>query len=811
VHTVRFPYLFFAWIALHLSAPSQSLFTNEHGPRRVRTYDVVHYTIQVSFDEVNKKVFGTTTVTLTPFRDPVDSVVLDAVDMDVVSVFTSSGIPLKFTNRSPELAIYLPVSLRVHDTTSFSIRYICMPRKGLYFVQPDSNSSDRNQIWTQGADTDNRFWFPCYDHPDDKATSEVIATVPDRYTVLSNGRLLEVSSHARQGTRTFHWKQSLPHSSYLVMLAAGEYSVLEENSGKIPLQYYVYKEDVAVAPYSFRKTGRAMKFFEEKIGYPYPWDKYAQIIIKDFMWGGMENTSATTLNEIYIYDARAMNDFSADDVVAHELAHQWWGDLVTCRDWTHLWLNEGFATYFQAMFKEFDKGGDELLIQMRDNAKNIMSADAAFGRRPIVSEGSFTINLYQRGAWVLHMLRHLLGEQSFWNAMNHYVCMFAFKNADTRDFQRAVEEATGENLDWFFEQWVYKAGYPKLEVDRVWDSERSQLHLTMRQMQERDSLAGIFRFPLDIEVVTPFGTTSTTTWIAETEHSFSIPLAGRPLMVTIDKDLKLLKELKMERPKEELVFQVQHAEQAVHRIEAARELRQFKEDTTAFEVLSRLAGSDPHPAVRAECALGVGVMKFGRVKETLFKLCGDSVSQVRVSAIAGFRNFPSHDVADSLVSIAFRDSSYLVVSACLNVIPDVDSARAFTLAERLVDVHSYREIIRRAALGVFQSLKDPRALVYARKYSLAGNALDIRQKAISILGSLGREDSASRALLFRLARDGGTQIRESALEEIGEWKDSESIAFLRMRRDSETDQELRELLVRLLGGGKPPGSESDAK
>ncbi|MEK9136512.1 MAG: M1 family metallopeptidase, partial [Bacteroidota bacterium] len=410
--------------------------------------------------------------------------------MEVKSVRLSTGATLEFRNRSPQLAVLLNAPCSPGDTLTVSIEYSCKPKSGLYFVQPDStNPTRRQQIWTQGEDTDNHYWFPCYDYPNDKATSEVIGTVPDTYTLVSNGKLLKTNQDARNKTKTFHWFESKPHSSYLIMLAAGEYEVVRERYRNFPLEYYVYKDRVEDGVRSLGKTAAAMKFFEEKIGFPYPWEKYAQIWISNFMWGGMENVSAVTLNDdSYLLDRRAAIDFTSDDVVAHELAHQWWGDLVTSRDWNHLWLHEGFANYFEALFKRQEKGEEYFQHDLLGQAHSVLSTEEAYGRKPIAGEDGFSANTYAKGSWVLHMLRDVIGEAGFWKAIRYYVQRHAFGNVDSHEFMLAVEDATGRSLGWFFQQWVYKTGHPKIQVSSSWNEGAKTLDLELTQTQVMDSL-----------------------------------------------------------------------------------------------------------------------------------------------------------------------------------------------------------------------------------------------------------------------------------------------------------------------------------
>lgn len=780
--------------ALQLNA----VMAQEELPRRARTYDVIHYKLKLELDEAKKSVAGTATITFTPLGTSLDSIILDAEQLTIQSV-SLSGSRLEFLNDSHELTLYLPHSISLSDTLTVAITYSCTPTKGLYFIQPDSTDpTRRHQIWTQGEDMDNRYWIPCYDFPNDKATSEIIATVPEQYTLVSNGRLEKTAHKKEDRTRIFHWRQSLPHSSYLIMLAAGEYEVLREPYGDIPLEYYVYKQYAPDAHRGLARTPSIMRFLEERIGISYPWEKYAQIFVNQFPLGGMENTSAVTLNEIYMFDARAALDFTGDDVIAHELAHQWWGDLVTCRDWTHLWLNEGFANYFGSLFKEQDKGRDEYQYEMMQQTKSILQTEEYRGRKPIVSGDSYTTNVYMKGSWVLSMLRTTLGESDFWKALGLYIRRHSFGNADTHDLQEAVKDATGRDIDWFFDQWLYKAGHPELTVKTKWDDSRSILAISITQSQEQDSVTGVFRFPLDIECTTPQGKSSRTVWITNQTEAVEFSLAGKPLMVIVDKGMKLLKAITFEKSMEEYLYQLAHAEDVPDRIVAAREVRRYKEDGNVFSVLVQSALHDSFWGVRMEAAISVGVMKNDGVKEALFEIYRDTKSRVRQAAIVALEQFASDDVAAFIRNAAETDSSYLVLASCITAMESVDSTGAFDFARRYVDMKSYRDIARRAALGVFRNLRDPRAVQYAVTYASPGNAMDIRTLSVGILGEVGVGDPAARLLVEQLVQHEDPALRVSAIRALGMWGDEKAKAAIEARKNQEADEDVKKAIDQTL-------------
>ncbi|HEX9007255.1 MAG TPA: M1 family metallopeptidase, partial [Bacteroidota bacterium] len=465
---------------------AQALFSprdSSSGQARDRSFHVVHYALDVSFDETRKSVDGRTTITLVPFLPSLTRVELDAEELAIHRV-TARGRTLSFTLEPKVLSIALDRACSPRDTVVLTVEYSCTPKRGLYFTQPDSAAHKPWIIWTQGEDMDNHFWFPCYDFPNDKATSEVTGTVNSSYQFVSNGRLLSVKEDKAHGTRTWHWSQELPHSSYLIMLAAGKYAVLHDRAGTVPLDYYVYPGQEADAQACFAETPAIMKFFTEKTGAAFPWAKYAQIELTDFMYGGMENTSATTLlDESIILDARARIDESTASLIAHEMAHQWFGDLLTCKDWRHLWLNESFASYFDPLYYEATRGREEYDYQMYNAQQAGVNVDRALGRKPVVSFGTYTTNVYPRGAAVLHMLRYVLGDSLFWRAIRHYVAAYRFQAVETNDLKQAIEQATGQNLYWFFDEWLYKAGHPVYDVSYSWSDTARILHLAVRQTQ----------------------------------------------------------------------------------------------------------------------------------------------------------------------------------------------------------------------------------------------------------------------------------------------------------------------------------------
>ena len=785
---------------------SQTLFAPDSSARRSREFHALHYRLELAFDHKGKSVAGSVGIRLTPLAGPLDSLVLDAVDMSVSSVRLEAGRALNYRYRSPSLTIRLDRTYAFGETLAVRVTYSCTPSKGLYFIYADSGGGRHDQIWSQGEDMDNRYWFPCYDYPNDKATSEVIGTVPADWTLLSNGRLAGETRDAKKNTRTFHWIESKPHSTYLIMVAAGRYAIIRGKYRNIPLEYYMYPADTALWSSTFGRTPAMIRFFEEKTGIPYPWEKFDQIIIDDFMWGGMENTTAVTLNDMSVVDARAAIDFPSDPVVAHELAHMWFGDLVTARDWTHLWLNEGFATYCEKLWTEATRGKDEFQYEMIQDSFGIRGDERMLGRKPIVSHDSHPANLYARGSWVLNMLRSILGDEAFFRGLHAYLVRFQYANAETDEFRLAMEDATGQSLDWFFREWVFGAVLPKLEISKAWDGESRTLRLVVRQDQQIDSLTGYFRFPLAVECTTERGRTQQVFWVSGKEDTLSMVLDGPPLMVIADKGYRLLKDMHFPKSDDEFIYQLKHASDVADRITAARMLGDEGKEPPVREALQASAAADPFWGVRESALTALAVMRNDSSKGTFLAATRDPSSRVRTTAARFLPSFKGRDVAGCLDTLARSDSSYMVSGTALRELASVDTVRAFEVARDLLSREGNRDMVRRSALSAMRTAGDPRAIALALPYTDRGNRDDVRRIAVSVLGRIGKDSLSARERLRALLSDGSPSMRSAAVSAVMEWKDQEFDSILAAMESKETSPEVLSILKRAL---HPPHSSEE--
>jgi aminopeptidase N len=550
-----------------------------------RAYDVLHYVIRTSFDVPHKTVIGEVELTFKPLAPGLKAFELDAASMRIEQVSLSSGAPLRFVLLNDKLLITLDRAYEPADSITVKISYRAHPQHGLYFISQSHEDGYKRpaHIYTQGEPEDNHNWFPCYDFPDDKATSEQYITTGASEVAIANGKLVETTTNA-DGTRTFHWQMDQPHSTYLISLVVGDYAKLTDAYKSVPLEYYTYRGTEQQAQSVFGRTPQIMQWFGRVLNYDFPYNKYAQTIVGNFKFGGMENITATTfLDREILYANVSMPDDSSVDLVSHELAHSWFGDLVTCKDWAHLWLNEGFATFMEASFREHRDGREVYLGALQSDARDYFREDPARKHHPLVNtryslSDIFDETTYKKGAYVIHMLRETVGDELFWKSLNVYLNEFKYRNAETRDLQRVFERVTGQQLEWFFDQWVYKAGYPELRVRSNYDSAQQRLTLTVTQTQKPDlNTPAVFRLPVEIEIMKVGEARTERIEINQRTQTFTIPLDREPAYIVFDKGARVLKKLDFPQSHSATAYPLIDGADAQAQAQAARALLNSKD------------------------------------------------------------------------------------------------------------------------------------------------------------------------------------------------------------------------------------------
>lgn len=765
---------------------------------RDKSFDVKHVKIELVPDLNERKIWGKCTTYLTALEDDLQFIDYDSVELNIKSVMNEKGENLNFEVYNGKLRIKLPSPVNSGDEIVTIVEYEARPRWGLFFTYPDEYNPKRPlQLWTQGEDENNRYWFPCYDYPNDKMTTEVIVTVPENFTSISNGKLIEVKSI--NGKKSYHWLQDIPHSSYLVSVVVGEFSELRDEYDGIPLLYYVPKGREQDALRSFSKTPDMIKFISEYTGVKYPYAKYAQVAVTDFIYGGMENISATTLTDRTLHDERAHIDYSSDDLVVHELAHQWFGDLITCRDWSHAWLNEGFATFFEILYKEHDLGKDEAQYQLILDMEAYSQEDKERYRRPIVSKvyiepsELFDRHLYEKASLILNYFRYLLGEDKFRRAIMHYTRKFQQRNVETDDFRKAIEEATGKNLEHQFEQWFYKSGHPDLIVSYDWLYNEKVLKVTVRQNQIVQGDTPIFNFTADLAIVKKSGEREIVRVnIREKENVFYLPCEDRPLSVIFDPGNYVPKTIKYERPKEDSIFDLRNGKEISEKVFAARHLSNFSSEDV-MDALEYSLMNEPFWGVRAEVAKTLGKIGNERAMNILLNaLKSEKNAKARRSIVRALGEFKDERVADTLRELIDKDESYFVAAESAKSLGRTRSKIAFDTLTEALKKESYLDIIRELVFEGFAELADERAIPIAIEYTKPPNQYNVRAAAAMCMAKLGKgKREVFDHLTSLLNKDPNFRVRMQVCRALVELGDQRAIDALEKVSETDLDPRVR--------------------
>ena len=752
---------------------------------RSRDFDMQHVALNLKFDWEKEQTFGTATVTLAPMLPNFQTVNLDAGAMTIKSV-KLGGRDLKFTydDAKTNLSVALDRVYRIGEALTLTIDYrtngVVVANTlgfggggGLKFIKPDAdNPNRRRQIWSQGETDYNRFWFPSYDSPNDFRTSELTATVEKSMFVVSNGKLVSRKDN-RDGTETFHWKMDTPYANYLTSIVVGEYAEIKGDYQGIPVITYLYPNEAKEGAASVEKLPEMVKFFSEKTGVKYPYVKYAQTMAEGF-GGGMENITATTMTPSMIHDRRTLLDFDSESLQAHELAHQWFGNYVTCREWSEIWLNESFATYMQALWHERSKGRDYFLYaDVRGNQQQYFQTWNQGVRRPIVTkyytnaDALFDTYAYPRGGAVLHMLKKHLGDEMFFKGINRYLTKHANQPVQTEQLRISIEEATGQSMDWFFDQWLYKMGHPVFEITQNYDAAAKKLTLNVKQTQKIDPLneypqAEYFEARVAVEIDDRIEQV----WLKpQAENVFTFDAPVKPQLVNFDYEGTLIKEIKFEKSLDELVYQLKNDKDVLGRVWALNALgalyRSDKTDpmskskmTTAF---GETIASDPFWAIRRDAIQIVGAPQGNpldpalsvtdRTKAVLNNAMQDKNSQVRAAAIAALGLTKDAKYTANFTA-ALQDQSYGVIDASAIALARTGDPSAYNALVRLTATASWKDRVMLAGLNGLATLGDKRALDLGFKFAGQTYPANVRAAALNVLAGSGQGDARVYPLLL---------------------------------------------------------------
>ena len=744
-----------------------------------RPGQVEHISLDLVLDIPRKSYGGTCQIRLNPVRNGIVDLTLDAVSLQIEAVQVNH-LAQAFEYDGEQLQIRLSQPTVAGNPIAIAITYRSeQPQRGIYFIAPDADYPEKpTQVWTQGEDEDSRFWFPCFDYPGQLATSEIRVRVPSRFLAISNGELIDTQIDGED--KIYHWSQKQVHPTYLMTLAIGEFVELQDSWQGKPVTYYVEAGQEAAARRTMGKTPQMIEFFSQTFGYAYPYPKYAQVCVADFIFGGMENTSTTLLMDRCLLDERAaIDNRRSESLVAHELAHQWFGDLVVIKHWSHAWIKEGMATYSEVLWVDQEYGAAEAAYYRLGVMRNYLTEDSTRYRRPIVTHvyreaiELYDRHLYEKGGCVYHMLRAALGDPLFFKSIQTFVQDNAHRTVETIDLLRAIEKSTGRNLQFLFDQYVFRGGHPEYKVAYSWDGDSNLAKVTVTQTQAKDgdrsSKSGLF----DLKLPIGFGSVGDrsndqspkifTVRIHEREQAFYFPLAEKPDFVSFDVGNHTLKTVELEYAIAELKAQLQHDPDPISRIYAAEALAK-KGGLEAVKALAEALTNDPLWAVRAEVAAQLASVKLDQAIEPLLKGLSDPDARVRRSVIEALPQFNTAESYQAIQAVADKgDASYGTEAAALSALGEAAAlklngsdreAEALALFKTVLQTRpGWNELVRSGAIAGLSHLKTSEAaLDLILEYTVAGVPQALRLAAIRAIGviSTGQTQANLERILSRL-------------------------------------------------------------
>ena len=695
-----------------------------------RINDIIHTKLDVSFDWKKQYLYGKATITLKPYFYPTSTLQLDARGMEIKEVtllnneFVKTGYddkkdpggnyeanvthilsrkPLEYTYEKDIITIKLDREYKNTEEYTVFIDYISKPNelkkgggseaitddKGLYFINPDGKEKNKpQQIWTQGETQSSSAWFPTIDHPNERMTQEIYITVDKKYVTLSNGELI-FSTDNGDSTRTDCWKMELPHAPYLAMMAVGDFAIVKDKWRDKEVNYYVEKEYEPYAKAIFGNTPEMIEFFSTKLGVPFVWNKYSQIVVRDYVSGAMENTTATLHGEYLQRTDRELLDKDNEDVISHELFHQWFGDLVTCESWSNLPLNESFATYAEYLWIEYKYGLDEADLHSAESRKGYFY-ESLRKKVPLVrfqyddKEDMFDAHSYNKGGQVLHMLRKYVGNEAFFAALKLYLESNKFSSVEIHNLRLAFEQVTGEDLNWFFNQWFLSAGHPSLVINSNYDIINKKQKVEIKQIQDL-STTPLFKLPMAIDIYAKGQKIRHNITVTKADETFEFDINTSPDLVNVDAEKMLLCDKSEQKSIKEWAFQYKNAPLYLDRDEALSELAKSAKDSLATDmILSAL--NDKFWSLRTDAIYYLKDIKAGhekQIKEQLVKLAKtDKKSDVRAAAITYLSTFYKDEDLQEVYKSVINDRAYSVLGASLGAIAKDNPSQGLKFAKQ---------------------------------------------------------------------------------------------------------------------------------
>ena len=699
---------------------------------REKIFDLVHTKLKVDFNFSDKTMNGEAWVTLKPHYYDANKVVLDANTM-IISEVKLNEKNLNFTYNDFDLEIVLPKTYTKNQEFTLYIKYLSQPEKvkdrgskaitdakGLYFINTDGFDKNKTaQIWTQGETQANSAWFPTIDAPNQKMTQEIEITVPNKYVTLSNGALINQIKKGKN--RTDHWKLDKKHAPYLAFIGVGEFEIIKDNYKNIPVDYYVEKEYAPYAKEIFGLTPEMIGFFETKLGVDFPWNKYSQIVVRDYVSGAMENTTAVVHGEqAYQKPGQLIDNNIQENTIAHEIFHHWFGNLVTSESWSNLALNESFANYSEYLWREYKYGKVNAEMHLFDQVEAYKNAQDAKNKSLVRftyddREDLFDLVSYNKGGAILHMLRKVVGDKAFFEGLKQYLTKYQYQSAEVHQLRLVFEELTGKDLNWFFNQWFYGAGHPDIQVSYDYNTLRKTVTVNLFQLQ-----AGYFQFPISIDVFEGSKKTRHTVFVDAKDASFTFPYKSQPNLIQINSDNNLICDLNENKILSDYIFQLKHADNFVHRREALFEVVKKQEEKDAFNAVVE-ALNDQSYKIRILALENIDLINKFSKRDAINKIINiannDKKTLVQASAIGTLGKLIDVELIP-IFEKALETKSYSVLGRALVSMYYVDKEKALKKSKTLPD--EVRKILATPLTRIFIEEKDDSELPFIAKSVVSG-------------------------------------------------------------------------------------------
>ncbi|MEX2116762.1 MAG: M1 family metallopeptidase [Bacteroidota bacterium] len=786
---IRMPVLFLMLGVI--PAFAQQLPTGTYRPNRERNYDIVHYKAALKIDWKAKQVSGEAVVTLRPLVSA-SAIVLDAYWLKVSAVKNAAnGSDLRYTSNDASLTIDLGRNLRSTDTVAVAIRYSATPTAGMYFIEPGPGTNNQPAIFTYGEGGIHANWLPIYNDNNDKFSTEMIVTVNKPHTVISNGSLLSTKDNS-DGTRTFHWYQSLPHSNYLIALFVGEYNgvPLRTAFGSIPLTAWVHPGQEQQAAEVFARTPDMVEFFSNRFSFRFPWDKYDQISAFDYAIGAMENTGITGHNDRILRGLGQTEEFNPDyenyatnwtseALISHELAHHWFGNNTTCTNLANIWINESFASYMMMLWDEHRLGNEALQVHtwlaLQSYLKYVATSHVIrpleyryFDTRGQIYNSETT---YQKGALVLHMMRWVLGDDTFFQGLGYFQNKHKFSNVESEDLKTAIGESTGRNLQWFFEQWMWGGGHPVFEVSTNYVADRKKVEVTIDQVQAQVDGQGIFNLPVDIRIDAGGTSQRKTVWVYEQNETFLFDAAAAPEMISVDGQGALVAEVRHSKSLAELIYQMKN-DDLPGRLWAVQQLTaQYSSDPSVVAAIRFLVESKAPWVLKAEATLQLRTILYDDAQSILLAQLNEKDHRIRKAAVIALGSRYTDAARAALKRVIEIEQNDDVASTALVSLAKIDGSLSLDAITKFSETSSWYDCKRIAGLKAMEILaathlvpQRSRFVTHVKNFANVRYNYAVRQQALKTWAACNPQDQMLAERLTSFAQNDILPVRITSIE-----------------------------------------------